>query len=196
MALLVVLYIVVNRLRKKPIDTDLLGSLVRWLGGFLTAALFLEALEVISMLYESEESWGILSVLITEKLRFSYLEIQLGLGSLLPFLLLAALAIFKIQDKLRIGLTFMAGILVLVGVFAMRWNVVIGGQLFSKSLEGFKSYTPHLLGMEGIVITAGLMALPFLILAIFCYFFPPWLEESTLAREKVGPRISWGSSAK
>jgi hypothetical protein len=28
-----------------------------------------------------------------------------------------------------------------VGVLAMRWNVVIGGQLFSKSLRGVMSYT-------------------------------------------------------
>ena len=31
----------------------------------------------------------------------------------------------------------------------MRWNVVIGGQLFSKSLRGVMSYKMEFAGMEG-----------------------------------------------
>ncbi|MDD3179938.1 MAG: hypothetical protein PHQ04_06245 [Opitutaceae bacterium] len=34
-------------------------------------------------------------------------------------------------------LTSPMGMLILVGVLLMCWNVVIGGQLFSKSLRGF-----------------------------------------------------------
>jgi predicted membrane protein len=33
-----------------------------------------------------------------------------------------------------------AGCLTLIGIFAMRWNVVIGGQLFSKSFLGYTTY--------------------------------------------------------
>ena len=28
----------------------------------------------------------------------------------------------------------------MMGIFAMRWNVVIGGQLFSKSFLGYTTY--------------------------------------------------------
>jgi phosphotransferase system glucose/maltose/N-acetylglucosamine-specific IIC component len=33
-----------------------------------------------------------------------------------------------------------ACLLTMVGIFAMRWNVVIGGQLFSKSFPGIHHY--------------------------------------------------------
>ena len=33
-----------------------------------------------------------------------------------------------------------ASLLTLIGIFAMRWNVVIGGQLFSKSFLGYTTY--------------------------------------------------------
>ena len=39
-----------------------------------------------------------------------------------------------------------------MGVLAMRWNVVIGGQLFSKSLRGFMSYKMEFAGHEGLAL--------------------------------------------
>ena len=44
---------------------------------------------------------------------------------------------------------FVSLAVVLVGVLAMRWNVVIGGQLFSKSLRGVMGYKLEFAGVEG-----------------------------------------------
>ena len=44
-----------------------------------------------------------------------------------------------------------AGCLTLVGIFAMRWNVVIGGQLFSKSFLGYTSYKMAFATREGLL---------------------------------------------
>ena len=41
---------------------------------------------------------------------------------------------------LRSRIDTLAAALTLVGIFAMRWNVVIGGQLFSKSFLGYTTY--------------------------------------------------------
>ncbi len=60
-----------------------------------------------------------------------------------------------------------------MGVLAMRWNVVIGGQLFSKSLRGVMSYKMEFSGMEGWFMGAFLLALPFVILTIFIRLFLP-----------------------
>jgi hypothetical protein len=49
--------------------------------------------------------------------------------------------------------------------------VVIGGQLFSKSLRGFTSYKMELAGHEGWVMALGLIALPCIILAVFVKLF-------------------------
>jgi len=66
---------------------------------------------------------------------------------------------------------FISSILILLGVFAMRWNVVIGGQLFSKSLRGFMSYKMQFLTMEGWLMGGVLLALPFIILTVMVKLF-------------------------
>lgn len=177
-ALLIVLYVIVMKIRKTPLDHGCLQSMALWLAGFLSVNLVLEGLEVFTMLYESEESWGIVSRLITEKIGLSYFGIQFTLGSLLPLLVLGGIELSKLGTSEKTAFRFLAAALVLVGVFAMRWNVVIGGQLMSKSLRGFTSFTPPLLGLNGILVAAALMALPFIILAVILYLIPPWQEEA------------------
>ncbi len=176
-ALLIVLYIIVTKIRKAPLDQGCLRSLALWLMGFLSVNVVLEGLEVFSMLYESEESWGIISQLITQKIAFSYFGIQFIFGSLLPLLVLGSVEIIKLGVQGKTLIRFLASAFVLIGVFAMRWNVVIGGQLISKSLRGFISYSPPLLGIDGILVATVLMILPFVILAVIVYFLPPWQEE-------------------
>ena len=39
----------------------------------------------------------------------------------------------------------------MVGIFAMRWNVVIGGQLFSKSFLGYTTYKMDFVTREGLL---------------------------------------------
>ncbi|MDP2729475.1 MAG: NrfD/PsrC family molybdoenzyme membrane anchor subunit [Dehalococcoidales bacterium] len=176
-ALLIVLYVIVSKLRKVPLDSACLRTLALWLAGFLAINVVLEGLEVFSMLYESEESWGIISQLITQKIGISYFGIQFIMGAVVPLLTLAFVELGVVGEDTRTSLRFLAASLVLIGVFAMRWNVVIGGQLMSKSLRGFSSYTPPLLGLNGLIMAALLMGLPFIILAAIIYLIPPWQEE-------------------
>ena len=70
-------------------------------------------------------------------------------------------------------------VLILIQVLAMRWNVVIGGQLFSKSLRGFTTYTPTLLGKEGLVVALILFVLPFFTIYAFNLLLPLWQKEAT-----------------
>jgi hypothetical protein len=73
----------------------------------------------------------------------------------------------------RNTLSAVAALLLLVQVFSMRWNVVIGGQLLSKSLRGLRSgYEPQFLGREGILVAALLLALPFALLWVFHRVLP------------------------
>ena len=61
--------------------------------------------------------------------------------------------------------------MVLVGVLAMRWNVVIGGQLFSKSLRGVMGYKLEFAGVEGWLMGVILLSLPFIILTVMVKLF-------------------------
>jgi predicted membrane protein len=70
-------------------------------------------------------------------------------------------------------------LLVLIGVLFMRWNVVIGGQLFSKSFLGFTSFKVGLIGAEGFLMAAVWLILPFIILSFFLWLVPPWKKQIT-----------------
>jgi len=59
--------------------------------------------------------------------------LQYGLGNLVPFILF-------VIPGLTIRRALAGAFLVLMGVFMMRWNVVIGGQAFSSSFSGFMEY--------------------------------------------------------
>ena len=183
-ALLIVLYVIVMRIKKTPLDHDCLRSLALWLLGFLSMNVMLEGIEVFTKLYESEESWGIVSQLITQKIGFSYFGIQFVFGSLLPILILGSVEVSRLGAQGRMTLRFLASILVLIGVFAMRWNVVIGGQLMSKSLRGFISFVPPIFGINGIVTAIVLMVLPLIVLAVIIYLIPPWQEEVKLPERR------------
>lgn len=189
-ALLTVLYFVVSKIRRVPLDHACLKSLFNWMGGFLVVALALESLEVVSMLYMAEESWESVAALMTQRLGFGYFGVQFGMGSLLPLLILAVIGLSNLPQRTKSALGISAAALVLIGVFAMRWNVVIGGQLLSKSLSGFGSYVPPLLGKEGVLAAAVIMLLPFLIFAIITYLLPPWQPkaEAVAERQWVGLR--------
>ena len=56
----------------------------------------------------------------------------------------------------------------------MRWNVVIGGQLFSKSFLGYTSYKMEFATREGLLPAIVLMILPFAILLVLVKLLPPW----------------------
>ncbi len=183
-ALLIVMYVVVTKIRKASLDYNCLRSLALWLGGFLSFNVVLEGLEVFSMLYEAEESWGIISQLITQKLGISYFGIQFIFGSLLPLFVLGFVELSKLGEDIKTSVRVLSASLVLIGVFAMRWNVVIGGQLISKSLRGFMSYTPPLFGIEGILVAAVFMILPLVIFTVIIYLIPPWEEEIKLPEQK------------
>ncbi len=66
----------------------------------------------------------------------------------------------------------------LISIFAMRWNVVIGGQLFSKSFLGYTTYKMDLVTREGLLVAIGLTILPLLFLWVLVKLLPPWPEKS------------------
>ncbi len=182
-ALLIVLYVAVSKLRGKEIDHVCVRTLARWLLGFIIIDLAMEGLEILSMVYESEDTWPVISKLITDRLLISFVGIQILLGSLVPLAILLVLAIpgplpgrgwlYTFRDKTATRLTTLAAGLVMIGIFAMRWNVVVGGQLISKSLRGML-YTPPLGGREGILAALIFFSLPFYIFWILANFIRPW----------------------
>ena len=86
-------------------------------------------------------------------------------------------------------LDFTAVILIQLGIFSTRWNVVIGGQLFSKSFRGLMTYKMEVMGLEGLLTALVLLVLPFIILAILIRLLPTKRldEEIPVAAQPAGP---------
>jgi LysR family cys regulon transcriptional activator len=138
----------------------------------------LEALDYIHRVYQSEESIKILGELVSVKLFNSLVVMQVALGMLLPMLILAVVRSRRVNDDMRRILYFLSALLIQLGIFSMRWNVVIGGQLYSKSFRGLMAYKMELTGLESLMTALLLLALPFVILTVLSVLLPTrWLER-------------------
>jgi predicted membrane protein len=177
-ALLIVLYAATMKLRRMPVDHTSIGVLTGWLLGFLLLDVALAGLEMLSFAYEQEESWEVISGLIRSRLAVSYLGIQLTWGALIPAIIIGATGLMGSREEFKTPFRVVAASLVLIGIFAMRWNVVIGGQLFSKSLRGFREYIPTLGGQEGVLVAVVILLLPLVIFSIVTKLLPPWEERA------------------
>jgi formate-dependent nitrite reductase membrane component NrfD len=173
-AALVVLYLIIGWWRGVATDVDCLGALCRYLWIYLVLAVALELLELGHMAYEAGADWHVLSMLLNEHLAVSYGLVQLLIGSVMPFFLLLPAFWPNVQRRSMTVLGGLAATLVLVQVFAMRWNVVVGGQLFSKSFRGFVEYDVAWFGREGLLAAGLVLALPLLALWIAAKTLPLW----------------------
>jgi Ni/Fe-hydrogenase subunit HybB-like protein len=176
-ALVLLIYMVSMPLRNKPIDMACLDKLASFLFYAMIVDFSLETLDFIHRIYESEESIKILGQLVEGKLFVSLVVVQLLIGMIVPLLASAAVKLFRTPPELRRLIYFVAALLVQVGIFSTRWNVVIGGQLFSKSLRGLTTYKMSIMGIEGLLVSIALLLLPFLILFILIKVLPPWNED-------------------
>ncbi|MBT4863885.1 MAG: polysulfide reductase NrfD [Planctomycetaceae bacterium] len=178
---LIVLYVGMCWRRGVKPDADCVRAMCRYLWVALVVAVSLEMLELGHMAYESGAEWKVLSTLLTEHLAVSYGLIQVVIGSLCPFLLLLIAVRPRLNPRLMTACGGLASLLVLVQVFAMRWNVVVGGQLFSKSYRGFVEYTVPWGGREGIIAAAIVLTLPLLALWLADKLLPLWQDSEPSA---------------
>lgn len=174
-AMILVLYETLTKVQGRRIDGACVQSLSQWLWLFATMTVTLELLEIMSLSYEQGEEWLIVGPLITDKIAGSFIGVQMVFGSLIPFILLGIVVLLRryLTDPLRHVIAFVAAFILLIQVFAMRWNVVIGGQISSKSGVGFReSYRPELLGREGVLMALVVFLIPFFLMALFNRFLP------------------------
>ena len=173
-AVVLLLYMATSKIRHQPIDMRCVDTIAQYLLYTFIIDFGLEMLDLIHRIYEADESFRSLDFMMHTKLFFSKIVLQIALGTIVPILTLGAIQIFHVPEKMRKIAYAVCGCLTIIGIFAMRWNVVIGGQLFSKSFLGYTTYKVDLISREGELIAAGLLLLPFLILTVLVKVLPPW----------------------
>jgi hypothetical protein len=184
-AAVLVLYVLTSLVRGREIDMTCLDKLASFLLYALIVDFSLEVLDFIHRLYEAEESIGILSQLVSSRLFLSLVVLQVILGTLLPMLSLglitpafASKSVVYTTGELRRMVYFGAALLIQIGIFCTRWNVVIGGQLFSKSFRGLTVYKLQMLGLEGLFMSVALLILPLVVLFVLVRILPPWPDAA------------------
>jgi predicted membrane protein len=161
----------------KGAETEVITQSTRYLLGFLIAAISLELLDLIFRGYTAMKSWDILRSVMYGKDFLNIFVLQYGLGNLVPFILL-------VLPGRTMKRTVVALLLVLFGVFMMRWNVVIGGQAFSLSFSGYMHYhipvIPHSLETfkEGVFGALSVIATPFALFWVINKFVPSLGREA------------------
>ena len=179
-ALVLLVYMLTSYFRRKAIDMRCLDTIAKYLFYTFIIDFTLEMLDLIHRIYESDESFRSLDFMVHTRLFISQVVLQIFLGTLLPLALLAATQLVKFTEIARKRIFAASGILTMIGIFAMRWNVVIGGQLFSKSFLGYTFYKMDFVTREGLLPAAVLLILPFVILYILIKILPPWNEETSI----------------
>jgi Ni/Fe-hydrogenase subunit HybB-like protein len=131
----------------------------------------LELLDLVFRGYTAVKSWDILRNVIYGTDFINIFLFQYLLGNLVPVILL-------LLPGLKIRRLIPALLLVLFGVFMMRWNVVIGGQSFSLTFSGYMDYQLPIIpynwetfkeGLGGALLIA---VLPFILFWILNKIFP------------------------
>jgi Ni/Fe-hydrogenase subunit HybB-like protein len=173
-ACILLLYFVTCWVRRVPVDMPCVDTIAKYLYYAFLVDFSLEMLDLIHRLYEADESFRALDFMVKTRLFTSQIVVQIGLGTLVPLALLAFVQLTAVREAVRRAIYVVAGSLTLVGIFAMRWNVVIGGQLFSKSFLGYTTYKMQFATREGLLPAILLMILPFVILAVLIRLLPPW----------------------
>jgi len=181
-AMVLLLYMLACWLRGHEIEMRCVDTIGRYLLYAFIIDFSLEMLDLLHRVYEADESFKSLDFMVHTRLYTSQVILQIVLGTVVPITLLALTQIVTLTERARRGIYVLVTILILIGIFAMRWNVVIGGQLFSKSFLGYTTYKMEFATREGLLPAVALVALPFAILWGLLRLLPPWAEGRAAAQ--------------
>ena len=178
-ALVLLLYVVSTRVRRVRLDVACVDTVAKYLLYAFLVDFALEMIDLVHRIYEADESFRALDFMVKTRLFTSQIVLQIAVGTIVPLAMLAATQLTKMSDRTRVRFYVAASVLTLIGIFAMRWNVVIGGQLFSKSFLGYTTYKMGFATREGLLPAILVLLLPLGILAGLVKLLPPWTSVET-----------------
>jgi Ni/Fe-hydrogenase subunit HybB-like protein len=176
-AAVMLVYMVTAWWRERRFDMACLDTVARYLFYAFVIDFSLEMLDLIHRIYEADESFRALDFMVHTRLYTSQVIVQILIGTLVPLVMLGTAQLVRLSESARQRIYAVAGVLTMIGIFAMRWNVVIGGQLFSKSFLGYTTYKMAFATREGLLPALFLLVLPFVILAVLIRLLPPWKPQ-------------------
>lgn len=132
----------------------------------------LEVLELTFVSYEQGAHWAVIKPLLLGPLYKPYVLGQMGILSLGPLLVLGIGSLLDIKDKALLYLGSLGSAMLVLQVLVMRFNVVVGGQLVSKSERGFVDFEFEFFTKEGVIMAGIILAAPFITYYVISRFIP------------------------
>ncbi len=180
--LLIVIYVITSWWRKKPTDGGAMQGLLYVLWTGIVIVMVIEALEMVQMLYKAREGVEGVMDLVNGPITVA-MSIQWG-GSLLALVITSIMMLKMPKHKTLVFWLFISGLSMMIGVLAMRWNVVIGGQELSKTMRGLMVFHPEVFGRESLFTVSTLFTAPFVVLYLAQKLLPTVWEGEHPEPEK------------
>lgn len=175
---IIIAYILIRKFQKRTIAHDCIQTCIKLLTLFFILAFAFEMLEVFSHSYLKSGYHHMVEGLLNGPLAASFWLWQVKICSLIPIVLLSIMILFRIRESIYHFFAALVSSILLLQVLIMRWNVVIGGQLMSKSARGYTEFHPEWFDKEGILAVIIVMSIPFVILYVLGKVLPFWTEDA------------------
>ncbi|MDZ7753907.1 MAG: NrfD/PsrC family molybdoenzyme membrane anchor subunit [Gammaproteobacteria bacterium] len=172
MAMLLLMYTFIRWRARKAYDLDMIKTMTIYLWCIFLLAFTLETLEVVYAAYEQGHHWTVIGPLLAGPLFDSFVIGQVLTLSVLPILILGYAALSNVWGKPLLYLVNIGAFLLVLQVLFMRFNVVVGGQMLSKSDRGFAEFHLEVLGREGLIMAIIVFAAPFVTYYIISRIIP------------------------
>lgn len=180
---IIVAYTIIMKFTGQPLDVQCIRTCTKFLWGFFILDFVFEMLELFSHFYMATHHWHTLETLYSGPLYVSFWILQVGVFSVIPFFALMILSLINWNDKIIAFFAPIISVMILCQVLLMRWNVVVGGQLMSKSERGATTFHPQWLEKEGILPAIIIMVAPIVILWIIGKVLPFWQKDDPAAQQ-------------
>lgn len=178
MAMLLVMYTFIKWRSRAPYDYAMIKMFAAILWAVFLLDWALEILELVHVSFQQGHEWHDIKPLLLGPLFESYVIAQIMVLSFVPIILLGVAVLVKLPDRVMLWLASLGAFLLVLQVLVMRFNVVVGGQLISKSSRGFVDFQWHFFGKEGILTAAVLLAAPFVVYYVISRFIPIFDEPA------------------
>jgi predicted membrane protein len=137
---------------------------------------------MVQMIYKAREGVEGVFALIEGPIHIG-MTLQWG-GSLLALVITSIMMLYGTKGKKLVFWLFVSGLAMMIGVLAMRWNVVIGGQELSKTMRGLMTFYPEAYGRESLITVSMLFTAPFVVLYLAQKLLPTVWEGEKLEPEE------------
>lgn len=170
-AFVYLVYVLVCRFYRERVDTAILDTLLKYLLVFILLDAYLDGVDIVtsglSAYTQGPVSGAFARIFLHGPHAFYFLGVQLTLGLLVPTVLWL---IPRVRHSVLGGSAI--SLCVLIGVYAMRFNVVIGGQMESKISNNLVKMSVPLTGFDSVQTVIGVFGVIFMIFVVLAWLLP------------------------